>query len=69
MVVASVFYPDSGPGWLGHQGDPYDAQWDMVMALCGAVIAQAVFGRAHDRSMATVMAHREKLAIAYKTRR
>jgi len=33
------------------QGDPWDAQMDMTMALSGAVLAQLLLGRLHDRSM------------------
>jgi putative membrane protein len=35
--------------FLGTQGDPWDTQWDMFSALCGAVAAQALLGRFHDR--------------------
>ena len=52
MAVVLVFYPDAGPDWLGMQGDPWDAQWDMTMALSGALLAQLLLGRLHDRSMA-----------------
>jgi len=52
MAVVLMFYPEAGPEWLGMQGDPWDAQWDMTMALSGAVLAQLVLGRLHDRSMA-----------------
>ena len=52
MGVVLLFYPGAGPEWLGHQGDPWDAQWDMTMAVSGAVLAQLVLGRWHDRSMA-----------------
>ena len=51
MVV--VFYPDSGPEWLGLQGDVWDPQWDMFLALTGAVTALVLLSRLHDRSMAT----------------
>lgn len=51
MAVVLVFYSDAGPDWLGMQGDPWDAQWDMTMALSGAVLAQLLLGRLHDRSM------------------
>ncbi len=50
MVV--LFYPSRGPEWLGMQGDPWDAQWDMLMALVGAVAALLLLSRRHDRSMA-----------------
>lgn len=37
--------------FLATQGDVWDTQWDMFLALCGAVAAQLLLGRAHDRSM------------------
>lgn len=43
MVIG--FYPDAGPEWLGTQGDPWDAQWDMTMALIGAVLAMITVPR------------------------
>ena len=49
MVIA--FYPDAGPEWLGTQGDPWDAQWDMTMALLGAVAAQLMLGTVQDRAL------------------
>lgn len=38
--------------FLGTQGDPWDTQSDMAMALVGAVCALAFLSRWHDRSMA-----------------
>lgn len=38
--------------FLGTQGDIWDTQWDMFMALTGAVIALTVLGRWHDRQIA-----------------
>jgi putative membrane protein len=49
-----LFYPDQGPQWLGMQGDPWDAQGDMFMALCGAVFVVGVLSRLHDRSIEDV---------------
>lgn len=40
--------------FLGTQGDVWDTQWDMFMALIGAVTAQLLLGRFHDRQMAAV---------------
>jgi len=54
MAVVLIFYPDAGPEWLGMQGDPWDAQKDMAMAVAGAVLAQLLLARVHDRSMARV---------------
>jgi putative membrane protein len=45
---------DVGQAFLGSQGDPWDAQWDMFLAVVGAVVALVTMGRAHDRSMARV---------------
>jgi putative membrane protein len=52
MAVVRIWYPGAGPEWLGMQGDPWDAQMDMTMALCGAITAQLLLGRLHDRSIA-----------------
>lgn len=41
---------------LGAQGDPWDAQQDMQMALIGAVAGQVVFSRRHDRQIAAMRA-------------
>jgi putative membrane protein len=43
---------DSAESFLGTQGDVWDPQWDMFLALCGALLAQIAFGRAHDRQLA-----------------
>ena len=54
MAVVKIFYPDAGPDWLGMQGDPWDAQWDMTMAVSGAILAQLLLRKLHDKSMARV---------------
>ena len=38
--------------FLGTQGDPWDTQWDMFLALCGALSAQLVLARVQDRLIA-----------------
>lgn len=50
LLVAS----DVGQAFLGSQGDVWDAQWDMLMALIGAAIALPLLSGVHDRSMARV---------------
>ncbi len=45
---------DVGQAFLGSQGDIWDAQWDMFLALVGAALAVPLCARAHDRSMALV---------------
>lgn len=47
LLVAS----DVGQAFLGSQGDVWDAQWDMFLALVGAAVAWPLLRRAHDRSM------------------
>jgi putative membrane protein len=38
--------------FLGTQGDVWDTQWDMFMALIGAITAQIALARLHDRQLA-----------------
>ena len=52
MAVVVGCYPEAGPEWLGMQGDPWDAQMDMTMALTGAITAQLLLRGLHDRSIA-----------------
>ena len=40
--------------FLGTQGDPWDTQADMLMALIGALSAQLLLGRWHDRALAAL---------------
>ena len=46
---------ESAEAFLGTQGDVWDTQWDMFLALIGAVTAQLVLGRAHDRALARLL--------------
>jgi putative membrane protein len=45
---------DATGAFLGAQGDVWDAQWDMFLAGCGAVAAQVLLGRVHDRQLAGI---------------
>lgn len=40
--------------FLATQGDVWDTQWDMFLALLGAVSAQWLLAKAHDRSMTRI---------------
>jgi len=35
--------------FLGMQGDKWDAQWDMFLALLGAILALLLFTKLHDK--------------------
>jgi putative membrane protein len=43
---------DAAGAFLGTQGDVWDTQWDMFLAGCGAMAAQLLLGREHDRQLA-----------------
>ena len=38
--------------FLATQGDIWDTQWDMFLALCGAIASQILLARWHDRQLA-----------------
>jgi len=40
--------------FLGTQGDPWDTQWDMFMALVGAIVSLLLLSRVHDRQIAAL---------------
>jgi putative membrane protein len=44
--------------FLGTQGDPWDTQWDMFLALLGGIAAQLLLRRIHDRQLAALAARR-----------
>jgi putative membrane protein len=50
------------PSFLGGQGDPWDTQWDMLLALFGAGLALVTLSRVHDRQL-------ERLTLAGTTQR
>ncbi len=37
--------------FLATQGDIWDTQWDMLLALCGAIASQVLLARRHDRQL------------------
>ena len=49
--VAVLATPNLGDKFLGTQGDIWDTQWDMFLALIGAVITLAIFGKWHERQL------------------
>jgi putative membrane protein len=51
--IAAVAAPEVGVAYLGSQGDPWDAQKDMLLDGIGAVFGLLVFARALDRQLAS----------------
>lgn len=49
---AAVIGGSAAEEFLGTQGDVWDTQWDMFLALVGAITAQIILGRVHDRELA-----------------
>jgi putative membrane protein len=50
----AVFFHRSMQDFMGMQGDLWDSQADMLMALLGAVLALALLSRLQDRQMAAL---------------
>lgn len=49
--VAVLATPNLGTAFLGTQGDVWDTQWDMFLALLGVIFALLVFSRLQDRQI------------------
>jgi putative membrane protein len=49
--AAALLGGSSADAFLGTQGDVWDTQWDMFVALVGAVSAQTFLSRSHDREL------------------
>jgi putative membrane protein len=50
--ATALIFGQGAEEFLGTQGDPWDTQWDMFMALIGAVTALLLLSRFHDRQIA-----------------
>jgi putative membrane protein len=48
----------SADAFLGTQGDPWDTQWDMFLALIGAIAAQLTLARVQDRELQALLTER-----------
>lgn len=53
MAVATGSKADA---FLGTQGDPWDTQWDMLLALIGSIVSQLLLARLHERQLARLFA-------------
>ena len=52
---------DSADAFLGRQGDPFDTQADMFMALIGVIAAQVLLARVHDHQIANLESGRTRV--------
>lgn len=60
---AAIIGGESAESFLGTQGDVWDTQWDMFLAFVGAIIAQLLLSRVHDRQlerMASPVMHKQE---------
>ena len=51
---AALLGGEAAETFLGTQGDVWDTQWDMFLALCGAITAQVLLVPLHDRQLTRV---------------
>lgn len=49
--AAAIIMGQGADAFLGTQGDPWDTQTDMLMALIGAIVAQVLLGKVQDRQL------------------
>ena len=49
--AALLTSPETGTAFLGTQGDVWDTQWDMFLALGGSIAAQLGLGRLHEAQL------------------
>jgi putative membrane protein len=48
---AAIAGGEAADAFLGTQGDVWDTQWDMFLALIGSITAQLTLARMHDREL------------------
>jgi putative membrane protein len=51
---AAVAGGEAADDFLATQGDVWDTQWDMFLALIGAILSLLLLSRLHDRQLATL---------------
>ena len=51
---AAVTLNQAADAYLATQGDPWDTQWDMFLALVGALVSQLLLARLHDRQLSLI---------------
>ena len=52
---SALIWGGAADAFLATQGDVWDTQWDMFLALLGALSAQWLLARVHDRQLAEVV--------------
>ena len=52
--AVALLSEQAAESFLGTQGDNWDTQWDMFLALLGAAASLTLLSRVHDRSMAAL---------------
>ena len=55
---AALINEQAAESFLGTQGDHWDTQWDMFLALSGSIIAQLLFARNQDRQLTVLLNQR-----------
>lgn len=58
---------DGAVAFLGTQGDVWDTQWDMFLALVGAVASQILTGPTHNRALGRLRGEPASGAVLAKT--
>jgi putative membrane protein len=58
--ATALLIGEAADSFLGSQGDPWDTQNDMFLALVGAVLAQLLLGRMQERQVAEIAATRRR---------
>ncbi len=59
--TVAKFTGSSAEAFLGIQGDIWDTQWDMLMALIGSVISTKLFTSYHDKKLAEILTEKNIL--------
>lgn len=61
--LSALILGQGADAFLGTQGDPWDTQWDMFLAFLGAMTAQILLTRAHDRQLQEMGVLLEKRSV------
>src|SRR2546425_6804826 len=52
---SALLFGQGAEAFLGTQGDVWDTQWDMLMTLIGAIVAQLLLSNVHNRAVRQLM--------------